>query len=206
MIGLINYGTGNLNALINQLNYLKEKYLVIDHWKDFEKVDHLILPGIGSFDYCKSKLVNSNLIEGLNEKVHVKKTPILGICVGMQLMSNTSEEGENPGLGWIDGKVKKFDSVESEQKLLIPHMGWNSINITNNDDYQLFQGVDCNIGFYFVHSFYFDCENPKNILTQTEYSINFHSGIINNHIIGVQFHPEKSHSNGTTLIQNFIRI
>lgn len=206
MIGIVNYGTGNIRAIINQLDELKLKYVIINSHKDFNLANQLVLPGVGAFDYCKKRLLDSLLIDGLNEHVLVKKKPILGICVGMQLMATKSEEGQENGLNWIEGEVKKFRPQESLKKIVVPHMGWNSIRIKNNSDSILYKGVDLDHGFYFVHSFYYQTDHKENILTETNYGSNFCSSIFKENIFGVQFHPEKSHTNGTQLIKNFSKL
>lgn len=204
MIGIVNYGAGNIKALVNQFDILNIAYSVINDSKDFKTVDKIILPGVGSFDYCKSQLINSNLLETLNENVLVREKPVLGICVGMQLMAQSSEEGELSGLSWISGKVRKFDTRWFATKPTIPHMGWNSI--IPNGDSAILKGIDSNQGFYFVHSYFFEAESDKNILCRTKYGIEFHSGVNHNHIFGVQFHPEKSHQNGSILLTNFSKL
>ena len=204
MIGIVNYGAGNIKALVNQFEILNIAYSVINDSKDFKTVDKIILPGVGSFDYCKSQLINSDLLETLNENVLVRKKPVLGICVGMQLMAQSSEEGELNGLSWISGKVRKFRTRWFETKPTIPHMGWNSI--IPNYDPEILKGIDSNQGFYFVHSYYFEAISDNDILCTTEYGIEFHSGVNHKHIFGVQFHPEKSHQNGSILLTNFSKL
>lgn len=204
MIGIVNYGAGNIKALVNQYEILNIKHIVINEKKQFNNVEKIILPGVGSFDYCKTQLENSKLIDALNENVCVLNKPVLGICVGMQLMAESSEEGNKKGLSWISGNVKKFKKQWFKNKPTIPHMGWNEIEVTNNSD--IFKGIKNNIGFYFVHSYYFEAINKNNILCTTEYGIEFHSGIISNNIFGVQFHPEKSHTNGSNLLKNFAKL
>ena len=150
------------------------------------------------------QLIDSGLKDKLNELVIDKKVPILGICVGLQVMGYGSEEGDLPGLGWIPGNVKKFDESRIEIKPKLPHMGWNVINDVRR--HPLFKGIDSDFGFYFVHSFYFECENEDNILTTSNYGGQFTSSIYANHIYGTQFHPEKSHGNGVQLFKNFTEL
>jgi imidazole glycerol-phosphate synthase subunit HisH len=201
MIGIIDYGSGNVQAIATIYKNLNINYEVITKPEDLEKADKLILPGVGAFDATMQQLIDSGLKDKLNELVLDKRVPILGICVGLQVMGNGSEEGDLPGLGWIPGKVRKFDETKINFKPKLPHMGWNTINDIHN--HKLFQGINNDFGFYFVHSFYFQCESKANILTTSKYSIDFASAIFSAHIIGTQFHPEKSHGNGVKLFKNF---
>ena len=150
------------------------------------------------------QLINSGIKQELNKLVLQEKIPILGICVGLQVMGYGSEEGILPGLGWIPGKVKKFDESKIKIKPKLPHMGWNVIKDVKT--HPLFKGIDSDFGFYFVHSFYFECESKKNILATSNYGIEFTSSIYAGHIFGTQFHPEKSHSNGVQLFKNFAEL
>lgn len=204
MIGIIDYGSGNIQAIATIYKNLNIEYKVIKKPEDLEKADKLILPGVGAFDATMQQLIDSGLKEKLNELVLERKTPILGICVGLQVMGYGSDEGDLPGLGWIPGRVKKFDVNLIKTKPRLPHMGWNTIkNIRNH---KLFDGIDDDFGFYFVHSFYFECEQDTNILTTSKYGDNFVSAIYLDHIIGTQFHPEKSHGNGVQLLKNFAEL
>lgn len=204
MIGIINYGSGNIEAIANIYNRLNIEYKVINKIEEFDGVDRLILPGVGSFDECMKQLIDSEFKEKLSKLVLENKTPILGICIGMHIMANSSEEGDSEGLGWIPGKVKKFNKSLLENKPYLPHMGWNNIN--NIQDHIIFNGVNEIQGFYFVHSYYYECKNKKNILTVSNYGLDFSSSIFNENIFGVQFHPEKSHSNGEKLLNNFAKL
>ena len=204
MIGIIDYGSGNVQAIATIYKNLNINYQLMTKSEDLEEADKLILPGVGAFDATMQQLIDSGLKDKLNELVLDKKVPILGICVGLQVMGYGSEEGDLPGLGWIRGKVKKFDETKINFKPKLPHMGWNTINDVQN--HKLFQGIDNDFGFYFVHSFYFECENEDNILTTSKYSIDFSSAIFSDHIIGTQFHPEKSHGNGVQLFKNFAEL
>lgn len=201
MIGIIDYGSGNIHAIATIYKNLNIEYQVLRNPKDLRKANKLILPGVGAFDATMQQLIDSGLKEELNKLVLDKKVPILGICVGLQVMGFGSEEGKLPGLGWIPGKVKKFDESKIKIKPKLPHMGWNVIKDLRK--HPLFKDIDSDFGFYFVHSFYFECKNHENILSISNYGSEFTSSIYDNHIIGTQFHPEKSHGNGVQLLKNF---
>lgn len=198
MIGILDYGAGNVQAIARIYNNLKIPNKLIKSILDFEGVEKLVLPGVGSFDAVVSKLNESGLKERLSELVLVEKTPVFGICVGLQIMAKSSEEGILPGLGWINANVKKFN-LPSEY--YVPHMGWNTCSLSGAND--IFNGIDDEFGFYFVHSFYFDLAEEIDSTARTMYGIEFTSAIKKGNIIATQFHPEKSHSNGVTLLKNF---
>jgi glutamine amidotransferase len=204
MIGIVNYGSGNIQAVANIYKRVGISHKILNTKNDFNEVKKLILPGVGAFDSTMKVLNNSGLRDALDFHVLEKQKPVLGICVGMQIMSNGSEEGHEAGLGWIKGKVKKFDISKLHQKPFLPHMGWNTIYPISNS--ALFQDIDNGLGFYFVHSFYYETEKQESILAQTQYGELFTSAINYRRIYGVQFHPEKSHINGITLLTNFSEI
>ena len=156
---------------------------------------------MGSFDHAITLLNNSGMRDELDNIILVNKLPVLGICLGMQIMTKTSEEGTLPGLGWIDGEVKLFDSSTINFKTQYPHMGWNSVHSTKES--KILANLPLEMRFYFLHSYYFVCHNQDDILTKTNYGISYASGINKDNIFGIQFHPEKSHSNGVQLLQNF---
>lgn len=201
MIGIIDYGSGNIQAIVNIYNLLNIKTRIINNPEELKLAEKLILPGVGVFDKTMQQLNDSGLKNELDDLVLHQQKPILGICVGMQIMAQSSEEGNLNGLGWIKGKVKKFDVSNFKQKPYLPHMGWNSF--TPKTEHIILQDIDLQTGFYFVHSYYFECDSVENILVTTNYGIEFSSAIFNKNIFGVQFHPEKSHSNGIKLLKNF---
>jgi len=201
MITIIDYGSGNINAIKNiyeRLNIHCEFAVSIEQ---IEKADHIILPGVGAFDETISTLRSKDFFNILSNRVLIDKVPILGICVGMQMLADSSEEGILKGLGWISGKVKKFDKNLIPDKPKIPHLGWNSIGISRNSP--LFMDVNPKVGFYFVHSFYYECADEANVIAKCEYGKVFHASVNHENIYGVQFHPEKSHENGIQLLKNF---
>jgi glutamine amidotransferase len=167
-----------------------------------EEADKLILPGIGAFDEGMARLEKLKVIPMLEQKVVQNKTPILGICLGMQLMTNGSEEGNRSGLGWIDAQTSAFRFRGSGRNLRVPHMGWNSVQTVK--DSPLFEELEADSRFYFVHSYYVQCNNTQDVLTVTSYGIEFASSISKDNIFGVQFHPEKSHRFGMKLLKNFL--
>ncbi len=204
MITILDYGSGNLNAIKNIYERLNIRFEFADSRERIMNADHIILPGVGAFDETVSTLQNKCFIEVLNKKVLEDNVPILGICVGMQMLADSSEEGKLNGLGWISGKVKRFDKNLIMGKPKIPHLGWNSIEITQ--DCPLFKNVNPAVGFYFVHSYYYECADETNVICKTEYGQVFHSAVNKDNIFGVQFHPEKSHDNGIELLRNFAKI
>ena len=204
MIGIINYGSGNVQSIANIYNRTNFPFKIIDKPEQLKSVDKLILPGVGDFDETIKVLDSSGLRDALNEQVLINKKPVLGICVGMQILCNDSEEGNQKGLGWIEGNVKKIDILNIKEKPFIPHMGWN--NVAPKISHHLFKDIDIELGFYFVHSYYFNTLNSDNILGTTFYVAEFTSAVFNENIFGVQFHPEKSHSNGIQLLSNFATI
>jgi glutamine amidotransferase len=203
MIKIIDYGVGNLGSIKNVIKRVGGDSAITSIKNEILEADKLILPGVGSFDYGMNKLISLDLIDVLKYKVIDQKTPILGICLGMQLMTKSSEEGNLKGLGWFDAKVVKFKRNNLSDK--IPHMGWNTIDIKKKNSL-LINISNLERRFYFVHSYYVSSENKDNILSTTNYINNFVSSIEKDNIYGVQFHPEKSHKFGMELISNFINI
>ncbi len=199
MIGIIDYGLGNLKSFSNILNGFNTNFIIPKKKNEIEKCSKFILPGVGSFDEAIMKLKSQNYFECLENEILIKKKKIIGICVGMQIFLNRSEEGDLPGLGWVNGEVKKFSS----QNLRIPHIGWNTLNIKKKSE--LFKNIN-DPEFYFLHSYYCKLKILDEIVSVTNYAENFCSSYISENISGIQFHPEKSHENGTKLLRNFIEL
>ena len=204
MIKIIDYGLGNIRAFANVYDRLNIPISVARTADDLKDAKKIILPGVGAFDHAMSELNKSGMRETLEIMALDRRLPILGICVGMQIMAHTSDEGTLPGLGWIDGTVKKFDTFLLNSKIQLPHMGWNTIhpNIGN----PLLTNFNNESRFYFLHSYYFQCNNSNDTISTTEYGIEYSSAINNMNIYGVQFHPEKSHQWGIQLLKNFAEL
>ena len=198
MIIVIDYGMGNLGSIANMIKKVGYKCIITSDLEEIKKATKLILPGVGSFDNGMKNLEKLGMIGVLNQKVLIEKTPILGICLGMQLMTKSSEEGNLVGLEWIDAQTKRFVS----DTLKIPHMGWNIIK--HQKESKLFDEMESEKRFYFVHSYFVSCNQEVDILTYTNYIQDFVSSFQKENIIGVQYHPEKSHKFGMNLIKNFV--
>jgi glutamine amidotransferase len=202
MVTVIDYGMGNLGSIQNMFKRIKVESEITGDIEKIAAAKKLLLPGVGAFDAAIEKIESSGLREILDKKVLKEKIPVLGICLGMQLLTKTSEEGVLPGLGWIDAHTVKFNF--SDNSLKVPHMGWNLVKIKNSSP--LIDNLSSEPRFYFVHSFHVQCNNPADVLTTTHYGIDFHSIIQHNNIFGAQFHPEKSHKFGMKLLENFARL
>lgn len=200
MIGIIDYGVGNIKAFANIYKSLNFEHKIVQKVKDIDGVKGFILPGVGSFDHAMDRLNNSGLREELEKAVLEKEIPVLGICVGMQMLANTSDEGSSQGLGWIDGVVKKF-SREILGNMPLPHMGWNEIEISKKCP--LLMDLEEKPKFYFLHSFYFCCNKKDDEISTASYGRDFTCIVRHKNIFGVQCHPEKSHHNGIKLLKNF---
>lgn len=201
MIVIIDYNLGNPGSILNMIKKIGYNAVLTSDIKQLENASKIILPGVGSFDTGVRNLKNLNLINLLNKKVIEEKTPILGICLGMQLMTLSSEEGKEKGLGWLNAITKKFNFQNKELK--VPHMGWNTITLRKHS--KLFNEMENQENrFYFVHSYAVECHDENDILTTTCYGYEFVSSFEKENIIGVQFHPEKSHKFGMQLLKNFI--
>jgi glutamine amidotransferase len=197
MVSIIDYGVGNLGSLVNIHKRSGLDVEIANSISHIERSTHLILPGVGSFDAAIKKLDESGLREALERAVMERKTPVLGICLGMQMMTEGSEEGSLQGLGWIKGSAQRF---KLSAKLKVPHVGWNTVSSVRQNG--LFdKGLPQR--YYFVHSFFVSCNEQNDIIGQTDYGINFTSAYHRENIYGVQFHPEKSHNFGKQLLSNF---
>jgi glutamine amidotransferase len=203
MILIIDYGMGNLRSVQKKLIRVGVECEISSSRSDIEAADKLILPGVGHFANGVEKLKSLGLWDVLNKKVLTDKTPILGICLGMQLMAKYSEEGDSSGLGWFDAKVVRF-RISDKLKHKVPHMGWN--NVILKKDSQLMRGFPPEASCYFVHSYYIECNDKDDILTSTDYECQFTSAIQKDNIYGTQFHPEKSHDWGEIILRNFAEL
>jgi len=204
MITLIDYGVGNIFAFQNVYKRLDIPTKIAKTQKDLIGAEKLILPGVGSFDYAMAQLNASGMRDKLDELVLVDKIPVMGICVGMQMMGNRSDEGALEGLKWIDAAILKFDERLIQQRTKLPHMGWNDVSPIKV--HPLFVGLEQDAIFYFLHSFYFQCENPLDRIAVSEYGLSFSSAVNKDNIYGIQFHPEKSHQYGEKLLHNFAKL
>jgi len=202
MITIIDLGLGNIGSIHNMLGRLGEKATVASSLSEISMATRLILPGVGAFDYAMSELQGNGMRDLLRVKVLEQKVPILGICLGMQLLANISEEGRLEGLGYIPGRAVKF-KFDASYNLKVPHMGWNTIQVV--DDSPLFAGFEQNPRFYFAHSYYVVCDEASDVAAISDYGITFSSSVRRDNIYGVQFHPEKSHKFGMRLLSNFAR-
>jgi imidazole glycerol-phosphate synthase subunit HisH len=200
-ITIIDFGMGNLGSIANMIKRIGHKSIITSELSKIDSSQKIILPGVGHFDKAMQNIKKLNLIDIIRKKAIDDKIPILGICLGMQLMCLKSEEGFDTGLGLINAEVKKF-SFMGEEIPKIPHMGWNSIKLQKGNS--LFTNIFESSRFYFVHSYFVVCNDRNDVLSTTEYGFEFTSSFAHNNILGVQFHPEKSHKFGMLLMKNFI--
>ena len=202
MIALIDYGLGNIQALANIYKRIDIPVCFAKSPIEMEEASHLILPGIGAFDWAIERLHASGMLENLIHLVLVEKKPVLGICVGMQMMAKNSDEGNSAGLGWFDAHVKRFDEEQLYDCNYLPHMGWNSLSF--NKFHPLFKDINSDDHFYFVHSYEFDVRSKDLVIATTSHGKKIVSSVAKDNIIGLQFHPEKSQVPGLKIIKNFI--
>ena len=201
MIGIIDYGLGNIQSFMDSFRILGVPAQPVLNKFDLQKIDKAILPGVGAFDYAMQRLIDSNLIDDLEELVLNKSLPILGVCVGLQIMTRNSEEGSKKGLGWLDADVK---IIRIKEKLPLPHMGWNEIEIMNNSS-KLLLNLNSH-RFYFLHSYYLSMDNKSDQIALTNYGDCLTAAVQKNNIYGCQFHPEKSHAAGLKILENFSKL
>jgi len=201
MIVIVDYGVGNLASIINMLKKAGAKAIASSDPDVLQQAEKLILPGVGAFDAGMNKLNECGLVPLLNHLALEKKVPFLGLCMGLQLMTRGSEEGQTQGLGWLDAETLRFKFGAEQSHLKVPHMGWNTIEI--RQEHPLFTDLDPEARFYFVHSFYVQSHDPETVLAETDYGGHFHSIFGKGNIMGAQFHPEKSHKYGMRLLKNF---
>ena len=202
MISILDYGVGNLNAFYTIYKRLNIDVNIVSSAEDVLKSNHLILPGVGSFDSAMKKLNKSGMRDALDVAVLDKKVPLLGICIGMHMLANSSAEGIEEGLGYIQGDVYPMVSILQNNQYRLPHMGWNNINITN-DNHIIWDGIDCFRGFYFLHSYFFKSKKQTSVFASCNHGADFTCAINEENIFGFQFHPEKSLKNGILLLKNF---
>jgi glutamine amidotransferase len=203
MIAILDYGIGNIGSISNMLRKIGVKAAASSDPSVIANADKLILPGVGHFDYCMQQLKNSDFYELLHKKVLEDKIPMLGVCVGCQMLMETSEEGREKGLGWIKGSVVRFKADQMSASLKIPHMDWTEVHPT--DSCLLYSGI-ANPRFYFVHSYHVLCDDPGLVTATAKYGYDFAASVQSGNISGVQFHPEKSHRFGMDLYRNFSKL
>ena len=200
MIVIVDYGSGNISAIANCFRKRRIPHQISHDYNVIEQSDGLVLAGVGSFDQTIKLLKNKGLYNVLNDQVIGKGKKVLGVCVGMQVMGDGSEEGDMEGFGWISGYVQKV-VVDPESKPSLPHMGWNSIAHSGSE--ALLKNINNDVGFYFLHSYYFNASNTDHVIASVEYGETFPCAVRKGNVYGTQFHPEKSHFNGVQVLQNF---
>lgn len=203
MIAIIDYGMGNLGSVANMFKRIGVKAIITSDFQEIRNSPKILLPGVGAFDTAMKRINESGLREILDQKALVDKVPVLGICLGMQLLTDSSEEGEIPGLGWIKGRAFAFKG-RVDKSLKIPHMGWNIAKINQEND--LTKDLKGELRYYFVHSYFVQAEDPLHSMMKTSYGLEYDSAISRENIFGAQFHPEKSHKFGMKIFENFAKI
>ena len=204
MIHIIDYGLGNVQAFLTMFKRLGLEATRAKTAEDLVGVSKIILPGVGAFDHAISLLDQSGMRPVLENLVVNDMVPVLGICVGMQMLATSSDEGRLPGLGWVPGRVRSFRSEERSASLPLPHMGWNDVQPKLGSP--LFTGLENDARFYFLHSYFFECDDPLNAAAVASYGLDFSCAVVVGNVYGVQFHPEKSHHFGAQLLKNFAEL
>jgi glutamine amidotransferase len=202
MIVIIDYSMGNVQSVMKKIKAAGIDVVVTDQKEIIEKAEKIILPGVGHFNTGMKNLIEKGLDSILYERVIYQKVPVLGICLGMQLFCSFSEEGNAKGLGWLDARTQRFR--QNNPRFKVPHIGWNSLKIKRKST--LFSNINPETQFYFVHSYHLVTDSEEDILATSHYGYEFISAIQRDNIYGVQFHPEKSHSDGETVLRNFLKI
>lgn len=204
MMTIVDYGLGNLSSIQNMLRRMGYKALITGDPATILAAEKIILPGVGAYDNGMRNIASRGLREALDRKALEEKVPILGICLGMQLLFEGSEEGEEKGLGWIRGRAHLFRFTEGSDQLKVPHMGWNEVAIVS--DHPLTRSLPETPRYYFVHSYRVECDDPTDIILTTEYGGLVTAAVAHGNVMGTQFHPEKSHRFGMALLKNFAEI
>lgn len=204
MIAIVDYGSGNISAIANIYKKLKIPHIVTGDPGVLASAERYILPGVGAFDTVMSDLTKLGIVETLNAEVIGKGKKALGICVGMQILANSSDEGTKAGLGWIPGHIRRIDASKISHKPKLPHMGWNSINVVRET--ALLRTIDFDFGFYFLHNYFFDAHEASDVVATVTYGADLPCVVTRNNVFGTQFHPEKSHDNGMSIFRNFAEL
>ena len=204
MIKIVDYGVGNIQAFTTMFKRLGIPAERARTGAELSGATRLILPGVGAFDHAMHLLNQSGMRPQLDGMVLEQKVPVLGVCVGMQMLAGGSDEGTLPGLNWVPGRVKAFASTPQAAHLPMPHMGWNDLQVRSGA--KLFSGFEPQPRFYFLHSYYFACEDKAHVVATASYGLDFDCVVSNGHIHGVQCHPEKSHHSGAQLLKNFAEL
>lgn len=204
MITIVDYGLGNIGAFLNVYKRMNIAAKAARTPGELEDAERIVLPGVGAFDHAMELLEVSGMRPLLEEKVLAQRVPVVGICVGMQILAESSDEGEGTGLAWVPGRVRHFKSMPASERLPLPHMGWNDVEPAAGSG--LFRGLERDARFYFLHSFYYDCADPADHAATAVYGSPFACAVQRDNIWGVQFHPEKSHHFGAMLLKNFAEL